>query len=290
MAKILFGYDTERFEEPSVTSHFLRTMSRMHEEYRIPCTLFLVGKVIENNAEEIKPLVGNPLFDLQQHSYSHRPVKSYVMDFRQMPDEEMQQIEWLRGRPKVIVHRGMSLEEVKEEVTTTQQRMRDLLGIAQNRGMTCPFAYYQGLLDRPDVTDLLYDLGIRFVRSWGRNYYGWNPTPFDVQPFFYEAHGHDDMLEIPIQGWHDVLWKSQHGWTNIEGYVAMLKDGLQEVLDHDYVWSFLAHDWSSVREDPEMSGIRAFIEYARQQQNVAFMTHAAFYEQALAERSVSGQM
>ena len=284
MAKILFGYDTERFEEPSVTSHFLHTMSQMHEQYQIPCTLFLVGKVIENNADDIRPLVDNPLFDLQQHSYSHQPFKTYVMDFRSVPDEELGQIEWLMGKPKVIVHRGLTLEEIKEEVTKTQERLHDLLGIEHNQGLTCPFAYYMGLLDRPDVTDILYDLGIRFVRSWGRNYFGWQPTPFDVQPFFYEAHGHDDMLEIPIQGWHDVLWKSQHGWTNVEGYVAMLKESLQEVLENDYTWSFLAHDWSSVREDPDMSGIRAFIEYALEQKDVTFMSHSTFYEQALAER------
>jgi hypothetical protein len=55
-------------------------------------------------------------------------------------------------------------------------------------------------------------------------------------------------------------------------------------MEHDYTWSFLAHDWSSIREDPEMSGIRAFIEYALEQDDVAFATHASFYEQALAER------
>ena len=122
------------------------------------------------------------------------------------------------------------------------------------------------------------------MRSWGRDSRGWNPTPFEEQPFFYEAHGHDDMLEIPIQGWHDTLWKAQHGWTNVWGYVAMLKESLREVLEHDYTWSFLAHDWSSIREDPEMSGIRAFIEYAVEQEGLTFASHSDFYEQALAER------
>lgn len=284
MAKILFGYDTERFEDPSVTRHFLRTMSQMHEEYQIPCTLFLVGKVIEECADDIKPLVDNPLFDLQQHSYSHQPFKSYVIDFRGIPEEELKDLEWLRGKPKIVVHRGLALEEIREQVIKTQECLRDYLGIECNKGLTCPFAYYQGLLDRPDVTDLLYDLGIRFVRSWGRDYRGWNPTPFDVQPFFYEAHGHDDMLEIPIQGWHDTLWKAQHGWANVQGYVEMLQESLHEVMEHDYTWSFLAHDWSSVRQDPEMSGIRAFIEYTLEQGDVTFATHTSFYEQALAER------
>ncbi|MBL7201206.1 MAG: polysaccharide deacetylase family protein [Anaerolineae bacterium] len=283
MAKILFGYDTERFEEPSVTPHFLSKVSQIHREYQVPCTLFLVGKVIEAAADDIKPLVGDPLFDLQQHSYSHKPFKSYVIDFRGVPDEEIQNLEWLRGRPKVVVHRGLSLEEIEEQVTKTQECLRSYLGIEDNRGLTCPFAYYQGLLDRPEITDLLYDLGIRFVRSWGRDSRGWNPTPFDVQPFFYTAHGHDDMLEIPIQGWHDTLWKAQHGWTNVGGYVAMLKGALDEVLEHDYTWSFLAHDWSSIREDPEMSGIRAFIEHALEQDGLDFLSHSDFYEQALAE-------
>jgi peptidoglycan/xylan/chitin deacetylase (PgdA/CDA1 family) len=295
MARILMGYDTERFEEPSVTSHFLRTMSGIHEEYRIPCTLFLVGKVVESNFADITPLVGNPLFDLQQHSYSHRPFKTYVLDFQAIPDEEwtrrstreLRELEGLQTKPRMIVHRGLSLDEIKQEVIRTQERLRDLLGIEESRGLTCPYAYYMGLLDRPDITDLLYELGIRFVRSWGRNHFGWLPTPFSVQPFFYETHGHEDLLEIPIQGWHDGTWKFVHGWANTQGYVAMLADSLQQVVEKDYTWSFLAHDWTSIRKDPNMSGIRAFIELALEQEDVSFLSHSAFYEQALAERGAA---
>lgn len=285
MATILVGYDTERYEEPEVTAHFLRVMPQVHKDLGIPCTLFLLGKVVELHAESIKPLVESPLFDLQQHGYGHRPFKSYVMDLRLMPDEEFSGVEWFQGRPRVMMHRGISLEEIEEEVTKTKALLRDSLGI-DNIGITCPFAYYQGLLDRPDITDLLYSLGIRFVRSWGRNYWGWCPTPFEEQPFFYTLHGHDDMLELPMQGWHDTLWKAQHGWSDRAGYVSMLKECLEEVQEKDYVWSFLAHDWSSIKEDSEMWALRTFFEYA-QGAGVPFKTHAEYYREILAQQKNS---
>jgi hypothetical protein len=282
MATVLMGYDTERYEEPEVTSHFLRVMPQLHRELQVPCTLFLLGKVIEQHAKEIEPLVGDPLFDLQQHGYGHRPFKTYLMDLRQMPDEEFNAVSFFRGRPRIQMHRGIKPEEIVEEVTKTQSLLRERLGVT-NIGITCPFAYYQGLLDRPDLTDLLYGLGIRFVRSWGRNYWGWCPTPFEEQPFFYTLHGHDDMMEFPMQGWHDTLWKMQHGFTDIDGYVELLKQGLAEVMAHDYTWGFLAHDWSSIKEDPQMTGIRAFLKHAKEQK-VPFMTYAVYYHKALAAR------
>lgn len=280
MATILIGYDTERYEEPQVTAHFLDVMPKLHEDLGIPCTLFLLGKVIELHADAIRPLVDKPLFDLQQHGYGHRPYKTYLMDFRDIPDEEYAATEMFRGRPRVSMHRGITLSEIEEEVVTTQALLKSRLGI-DNIGITTPFAYYQGLLDRPDITDLLYDLGIRFVRSWGRNYWGWCPTPFKEQPFFYTLHGHDDMLEFPMQGWHDTLWKMQHGFGDIDGFVGMLKETLREVQDNDYVWCFLAHDWSSIKEDPEMVGLRRFYEYALGQ-GVQFQLYSDYYRNALA--------
>lgn len=285
MATILVGYDTERFEEPEVTAHFLRIMPQLHSDLQIPCTLFLLGKVVELHAARIRPLTENPLFDLQQHGYGHRPFKTYVMDLRLMPDEEFSGVEWFQGRPRVLMHRGIDLSEIEDEVIKTKSLLKEQLGI-DNIGITCPFAYYQGLLDRPDITDLLYSLGIRFVRSWGRNYWGWCPTPFEEQPFFYTLHGHDDMLELPMQGWHDTLWKAQHGWSDREGYVSMLKECLEEVQEKDYVWSFLAHDWSSIKEDSEMLALRIFFEYA-QEAGAQFKTHAEYYQEILAQQQIS---
>ncbi|MGI6366874.1 MAG: hypothetical protein ACOX2L_00700 [Anaerolineae bacterium] len=280
MATILVGYDTERYEEPDVTRHFLDVMPRLHEELGIPCTLFLLGKVIELHEPRLAPLAGKPLFDLQQHGYAHRPFKTYVMDFRELSDQEFETSELFRGQPRIAMHRGISLDEVRDEVTKTKALLKERLGV-ENIGITCPFAYYQGLLDRPDLTDLLYDLGIRFVRSWGRNYWGWCPTPFSEQPFTYSLHGHDDMLEFPMQGWHDTLWKMQHGFGDIEGFVSMLKSTLEEVQEHDYVWCLLAHDWSSIKEDPEMRGMRMFFEHALRQ-GVTFELYADYYRRHVA--------
>lgn len=283
MATILIGYDVERYTEPRVTREFLRVMTRVHEELQIPSTLFVLGRVVEQQAYRLRPLVQNPLFDIQQHGYSHQPLKTYVTDLRDMAPEELDRIKELGVRPGLSIHRGLSLPAIREEITTTQRLLRERLGV-DNIGLTCPFCYYQGLLDRPDVTELLYTHGIRYVRSWGRNHLGWSPTPLREQPFFYDLHGHPDLLEFPIQGWQDVIWRAQYGWDDIDGYVQMLKETLDEVIANEWEWSLLSHDWSSIKADPEMTGLRRFFEYAKAQDGVRFMLYSDYYDRALEQR------
>ena len=42
---------------------------------------------------------------------------------------------------------------------------------------------------------ILQDNGIRWARTYGRDYRDCQPTPFTVQPFFYADQGFPDILE-----------------------------------------------------------------------------------------------
>ena len=91
MATLLIGYDTEsaavgeglaRFIGPDVpqyraaldpdsTRRGVGLLARLHEELEAPCTFFLCGRTLLHALDAIEPLAGSPLFDLQQHTYSH---------------------------------------------------------------------------------------------------------------------------------------------------------------------------------------------------------------------------
>jgi len=266
MAVLLIGYDVEAHGNPEVTRAFLQTAAQLHRELEAPCTMFLLGKVVEENASHIRPLVGDPLFDLQQHTYSHKLFKTVCMQ---------------DNTGKVTVWRGASPAEVEEDVARARDAMIKLLGV-DPIGVCGPYNYYRGLCDRPDLLDILHRHGVRFTRTYGRNEKDYQPTPFSVQPFWYVAQGFADVLEIPTQGYQDLYLREAYGWNNTEAYIQRVLRQLEAVAERNLVWSYCQHDHSN-RGDPSMTIIRALVTRAKEL-GVELMTHKTFYESAAARR------
>ena len=101
--------------------------------------------------------------------------------------------------------------------------LRTTLGV-ECIGLTGPWCYYRGLRDRPDILQVLWEEGIRFTRTDGRNERDWHPVAIDLQPYWYDALGFPEMLEIPIHGWHDCVIRGEVlGWEDLDGYVASVQ-------------------------------------------------------------------
>jgi peptidoglycan/xylan/chitin deacetylase (PgdA/CDA1 family) len=244
---LLIGYDVERDTEPAVVSNFLERAEEVHSDLDAPCTFFILGRVIENNGDELAALGDRcDLIDYQQHTYSHVLLKTVYMD----------------DGNEITLVRGGTLEQIEEEVSRTNVLLKERLGV-DCMGLTGPWAYYRGLCDRPDILDVLARQGIRFTRTWGRNEKDFQPVPFHIRPFRYEIQGHPEMMEFPLHGWQDVHWKMAYGWEKTGEYLDFLKETVDVVAEKGLLWSYGSHDWSSIREDPQMSTIRGFIEYAK---------------------------
>jgi peptidoglycan/xylan/chitin deacetylase (PgdA/CDA1 family) len=266
MATLMIGYDVEAHGNPAVTRAFLDAAFALHTELNAPCTLFLLGKVVEQNAEQLEPFVGHPLFDLQQHTYSHKLFKTVCME-----DDS----------GKVTVYRGASLAEVEEDVARGRDVMIRLLGV-DPIGVCGPYNYYRGLSDRPDILEVLHRHGIRFLRTYGRNERDYQPTPFSVQPFWYAPQGFPDMLELPIQGYQDYYLRWMVGWDDIHLYIQRLMRHVRAVAQRNLAWSYCQHDGSN-RGDPQMTIIRALIGEARNL-GMDVLSHRQFYDRALVSR------
>ena len=105
----------------------------------------------------------------------------------------------------------------------------------------------------------------------------YQPVPFDITPFRYEIQGHPEIVEFPIHGWQDVHWKMVNGWEKTAEYLDFLKKTVDEVADEGLLWSYGTHDWSSIREDPEMKTIRGLIEYALER-GLEIVDYRTYYE------------
>src|SRR3954470_15248926 len=103
MGTMLIGYDVEWRGEGDVTPWFLDQARSLHNRLGVPATLFLVGQTLERWVPQFQAIAGDPLFDIQQHTYSHRLLKTvYIEDGR-----------------SVRVERGVTVEVTREEVRKT---------------------------------------------------------------------------------------------------------------------------------------------------------------------------
>ena len=106
----------------------------------------------------------------------------------------------------------------------------------------------------------------------------------DLQPYWYANSGFPDILETVIHGWHDCVIRDEVlGWQDLDGYVDSVKPYIDRTASEDKVFSLCQHDWSSIREDPEMTATEALIRYA-QAQGVGFMHYREYYESCKRER------
>lgn len=260
---ILIGYDVEAGGNPSLTRSFLDTALEVHKQLELPCTFFLLGRVVEENAEELKRFVDHPLFDLQQHTYSHTLLKSVIIEYED-------------GRQELV--RGGTMEQIREDISRGSEVMREKLSI-EPIGLCGPWGYYRGLADRPDLLEVLDSLGIKFIRSYGRNHRDYQPVRYSVQPFWYSAQGFPHILEIPIQGWQDYYLRRKLGWEQVDAFTNWVLADMDVVSSNAYVWSYCQHDGSSTA-DPELRTIRAMAERGREL-GIKFMTHKEYYQSLL---------
>jgi peptidoglycan/xylan/chitin deacetylase (PgdA/CDA1 family) len=261
MGTMLIGYDVEWRGEGDVTPRFLKQAWSLHNRLGVPATLFVVGQTLERWLPQFQAIASDPLFDIQQHTYSHQLLKTvYIEDGR-----------------SVRVVRGVSIEETRAEVGKTNALLAEHLSV-QCIGLTGPWCYYRGLRDRPDILQVLWEEGIRFTRTDGRNERVWHPVALDLQPYWYDALGFPEMLEIPIHGWHDCVIRDEVlGWDDVDGYVDSVRPYIDRAAAEDKVFSLCQHDWSSIRADPQMRATEALIRYA-QDQGLRLMSYRAYYE------------
>lgn len=263
MGTLLIGYDVEHRQPDDVTRRFLDRATELHHRLDAPATLFLLGQTLELNVDIIRAAVHNGFFDIGQHTYSHKLFKTLYID----------------NGTSIRLVPGASPDEIRTEVRRTNDLLRAHLGILCI-GLTAPWNYYRGLRDRPDTLQILWDEGIRYLRSDGRDANDWQPGPM-TQPYWYTHTGYPDMLEMCTHGWHDCLVRGHIlGWHDLQGYVDVVTPYLDRAAEEDAVFSLCAHDWSSIREDPELWHMEQIIGYARDRGLRIRTYHDYYVEQA----------
>jgi peptidoglycan/xylan/chitin deacetylase (PgdA/CDA1 family) len=288
MTAILVGYDVEACaigeglaclgaHEPhglgeavdrDSTRKGLEIIRRNHEEFDAPATLFICGRTLVHNIDVIEPFIDHPLFDIQQHTYSHVLLKN----------------DGWRGGPFL----ASPPEAIWQEITQTSEAFKRIFGV-DIIGMRTPHGYWQGIADKPEMLSVVSDCGISFISSWGRNSDGGNPTPMEIQPYWYDEQGFPDLLEIPFQGWLDGTWFEEYGIDRGTEYSQVLAESVDAVERIDGVYGACFHDWAMVRyREAESGWVSSLLRNARERQ-IPLLSYRDYYDKRVVERDESAE-
>lgn len=241
----------------------------MHRKHQIPATFFIVGKVLENNPDEFRRLLDDPLFEIASHTWSHR---------------------MLRDQP--ICGKQVGPEERREEIFRGKEMVDKVFPDRRCVGLRPGCCFVDGLKGAPDVIQLVSDAGYEYVSSmaWGPDYS--LPAPLN-QSFTYAEDGFPNLREYPAHGWHENLLKGNNAAASGQPRAPMrilsfpmlfpeavppshiatpeeefhynnqvfIDRAVREALDYvTLIW----HPWSLARFDPEMRMLDRTFRYVKE--------------------------
>lgn len=281
-ATLLFGYDVETCSEN--TLGFLDGARSLHRQYGVPWTIYLTGQTVENYSVEIRGIAADPLLTIGQHTYSHMLLKSVYMT----PGDGKP----LHGRNGNFFAGGGSIDEIRQEIATTQELIRDRLGV-ECRGLTGPWGYYRGLVDRPDILQILQDNGILWIRTNARDHRDCQPVPFSEQPFFYADQGFAEILELGVQGYQDEFyWERFDDRSHGDTYLDYLDWAIRETARTQCVWNVCAHDHATATGDAFRSTKGKWLEHLivrAEELGVRIMSPGDFYREMMESAKVAAE-
>ena len=222
---------------------------------------FCVGRVLEQpSADWLKEIaaLGCPIGN---HTYDH------VYLLAKKPEEiqfRFQRSPWLIEGRKVD-------EVIRENIRLCTEAMKSRAGITPN-GFRTPGGFANGLDGRPDIQQMLLDLGFKWVSSKYPAHATGKPkeeptaevsadlvrATSAAQPYVYE----NGMVEIPMSPISDVGAFRTNDWK-LEWFLKAIRLGVENVITKGQVFDFLAHPSCLVVEDPKMESLQLICQLAK---------------------------
>lgn len=270
---IFIGIDVESVDISS--ANYARLGVDMLEKERVPASWYVTGSTLEKYPDLFVKADASGLIDLQMHTYNHILLKTVLI---QVPAGRT-----IHGKSDWCLVRGSSNEEIDVDLRHCQQVFRDVLG-RPALGLTCPYGYYRGLADRPDILEIVHAHGIRYLRSFGRNETDGQPVPLEWKPFWYSVQGFPGILELMAHDYQDDFYFAQfNGLKDASTYPAHLRQVAEQVAGRDLVWSLCSHDHHCETPDAfhnKTAWLVDIIKYAKSL-GIRFVTAKEFYEEQI---------
>jgi peptidoglycan/xylan/chitin deacetylase (PgdA/CDA1 family) len=223
---------------------------------------FAVGRVFEQeNVEWLKEIVaaGHPVGN---HTYDH----VYVLATK--PEE----IQYRFNRAPWLIEGKTPAEVIRENIRLCTEAMRTRLGI-RPAGFRTPGGFADGLNGRPEVQQMLLDLGFRWVScKYPAHPYG---KPGDAptrevldgivkaqpaaQPFVYPT----GLVDVPMNPISDIGAFRNARWK-LDHFLQAIRLGVEWAIEHRAVFDLLSHPSVLYPNDPDFRAIELICDLVRQ--------------------------
>lgn len=222
---------------------------------------FVVGRVFEQeNVDWLKQIVqaGHPIGN---HTYDH----VYVLATK--PEE----IQYRFRRAPWLIEGKTPAEVIRENIRLTNEALKTRIGIAP-AGFRTPGGFAEGLNGRPDVQQMMLDLGFKWVScKYPAHPYGMpgkEPAP-DVfegiikaqeaaQPFTYPT----GLIDVPMSPISDIGAFRNSRWK-LDRFLKAIRLAVEWTIEHRAVFDFLAHPSVLYPSDPEFRAIELICELVK---------------------------
>jgi len=222
---------------------------------------FAVGSVFEQEKVDWLKEINQAGHPIGNHTYDHVNVKATKpgdIQFR------------FRRSPWLI--EGKSPQEViRENIRLTNVALKTRIGI-DPAGFRTPGGFSNGLVDRPDIQQMLQDLGFDWVSSQypahplgmpgkepsAQVWQGIVEAQQAAQPFLY-PHG---LVEVPMSPISDITAFRGGRW-NLDYFLKAIRMALDWVIDHRAVFDFLGHPSCLYVTDPDYRAIELICEQVK---------------------------
>ena len=222
---------------------------------------FVVGRVFEQeNTTWLKDIVaaGHPIGN---HTYDHVNVlatkpEDVQFRFRRAP--------WLIDgqRPQDVI---------RDNIRLTTAALKARVGV-EPAGFRTPGGFANGLAERPDVRQLLRDLGFHWVSSKypahpvgepGQEpsaavYDGILKAQEAAQPFVYPG----GLIEVPMSPISDI-GAFRNGRWKLEWFLRAIRQGVEWAIEHRAAFDFLSHPSCLYVTDPEFRTVGLICDLVR---------------------------
>lgn len=222
---------------------------------------FCVGRVLEQ-----------PSVDwLRQLSAEGHPVGNHTYDHVNLLAKTPVECQYRFQRAPWLVE-GKTIEQVlRENIRLTTIGLKDRAGI-DVRGFRTPGGFADGLQSRPDLQQLLQELGFAWVSSKYPKHAAGEPKsePTEAvyadivaqqqaaQPFVYPS----GLIEVPMSPISDVNAFRSNYWKRA-WFLEAIRRSVQWAIDTGGAFDFLGHPSCLVVEDPQFEAIQLICELVK---------------------------
>ena len=249
---MLMRYDTEWWGEPAEMAGFLEKLVEVHRSDQIPVTMFCRGFTLEKMRAEFfafhQEIADDPLFDMQDHSYSHVGLA------------------YEKGKPVDVLEADYERSfRLHEEIFGRRPAGIAICGTSED-GPSLPG------FDATDKSraefEMLVKLGMRMINS--------NLKGIDGSREFinYGILGFPEVMGF-ISGYSDTSWMHRREYGDPVGY--MLKE-IQNRAENNEHMPVMFHDWVAWQHAPDrqLSHVRKIAEAGRTM-GYRLLTHSHCY-------------